>query len=53
MEVSRGKESFEKEIEGERMTEEELNKQCNRFGRLVSFHNQLYISPLTYELTSF
>ena len=35
------------------MREEEFNNQCNRFGRLVTFNDQLYIGPLTYEIKAF
>ena len=51
--VASGKESREKEIDGERMTQDEFNNQCNRFGRVVTFNNQLYIGPLTYEICAF
>ena len=46
-------ESTEKEVEGERMKEEEFNNQRSRFGRLMSFNNQLYIGPLTDEINAF
>ena len=48
-EVASGKEAREKEVEGERMTEEEVIKQRNRFGRLV-LNEQLCIGPLKYEM---
>ena len=50
MEVASGKESREKDVEGERMTEEEFNNQHNRFGRFVTFNDQLYIGPLNNEM---
>ena len=53
MEVASEKESREKEVEAERMMEEEFNNQCNRFGRLVTFNEQLYIGPLNNELKAF
>ena len=53
MEVASGKESLDKEVEGERMMEEEFNNQCNRFGRLVIFNDQIFIGPLTYESKAF
>ena len=53
MEFASGKESLDKEAEPERMTEEEFNNQCNQFGRLVTFNEQLYIGPLTYEIKAF
>ena len=53
MEFQSGKESLDKEAEAERMTEEEFNNQCNRFGRLVTFNEQLYIGPRTYEIKAF
>ena len=53
MEFPSGIESLDKEAEGERMTEEEFQNQCNRFGRLVTLNEQLYIGPLTYEIKAF
>ena len=53
MEVASGKESREKEVEGEMMTEEEFNNQRNRFGRFVTFNDQLYIGPLNNEIKAF
>ena len=50
MEVSSGKESREKEVEGERMTEEEFKNQHNRFSIVVIFNEQLYIGPLNNEI---
>ena len=50
MEVASGNESLDKEAEPERMKEEEFNNQCNRFCRLVTFNDQQYIGPLTYEI---
>ena len=35
------------------MTEEEFNNQCNRCGRLVTYNEQFYIGPLTYEIKEF
>ena len=52
MEIASGKESREKEVEGERMTQEEFNNQRNRFGRFVTFNDQLYIGPLNYEMNA-
>ena len=52
MEVVSAKESCEKEVVGDRMSEDEFNKQHNRFGRLVTFNDQLYIGPLTYEINA-
>ena len=51
-EVASGKKSREKEVEGEMMTEEEFNKQRNRFGSLVTFNEQFYIGPLNAEMTA-
>ena len=51
-EVASGKESREKEVEGERMTEDEFNKQRNRFGRFVTYNEQLYLGPLNAEMTA-
>ena len=53
MEVASGKESLDKEVDGERMMEEEFNNHCNRFSRLVTFNDQLFIGPLTYEIKAF
>ena len=53
MEFPSGKEPLDKDADAERMTEEEFNNQCNRFGRLVTFNDQLYIGPLTYEIKAF
>ena len=50
MEVVNGNESGEKEVEGERMTQEEFKNQRNRFGRVVTFNDQLYIGPLNNEI---
>ena len=52
MEVDRRQESGEKEVEGEKMTEEEFNKQHNRFGLFVTFNDQLYIGPLNNEMNA-
>ena len=52
MEFPSGKESCEKEVEGERMTEEEFKNQRNRFGRVVIFNDQLYIGPLNNEMNA-
>ena len=41
--VESGKDETEKEVEGDRMREDEFNKQSNRIGRLITFNNQLYI----------
>ena len=51
MEVTSGQLSREKELEGERMTEEEVKNQRNRFGRVVIFNDQLYIGPLNNEIS--
>ena len=34
------------------MTQEEFNNQRNRFGRFVTFNDQLYIGPLNYEMNA-
>ena len=52
MEFPSGKESCEKEVEGERMTEEEFKNQRNRFGLVVIFNDQLYIGPLNNEMNA-
>ena len=44
--------SGEKEVEGERMKEDEFNKQHNRFGRFVKFNDQHYIGPRNNELNA-
>ena len=53
MEVVSGKASVEKEVDWERMTEEEFQNQCNRLGRLVTFNDQIFIGPITYEITAY
>ena len=53
MEVTNGIESAEKEVEWETMTEDEFNKQRNRFCRLVSLNDQVYIGQLNYEINEF
>ena len=52
MEVASGKESREKEVERERMTEEEFNKQHNRFDRFVTINHLLYIGKLNNEMNA-
>ena len=42
----------EKEVEGERMAEEEFKNQRNRFGHVVIFNDQLYIRPLNNEMNA-
>ena len=50
MEVASGKEPLEKEVEGERRTEEEFKNQRNQFGPVVILNDQPYIGPLNNEI---
>ena len=52
MDIVSAKESCEKEVVVDRMSQDEFSKQHIRLGRLVTFNHQLYIGPLTYEINA-